>query len=337
MWVVVSGSVANAIGMPLGYMLGPAFIGLALACVGKPLGSDRWVGDVGRGVLGACIGGAVTTSFFIAVFSEPVLLVVLVAYVWLAGLLGFAWLHHARRWPASTAYFASLPGGLSEMVELARETNSHPPQVALAHTLRVFFLITGTSWVIWWLGGVGLESNTFGAIERFDLVVLTLSVAVGIPLGQRLRIPAPSVMGPLILAGLLSVGLDWRAGAPELVIILAQLGIGWSLGHRFAGSTLAQVKRQTPEVLALLLLLVPVWMGAAWLLDTLTAFEIKDTVLALAPGGQAEMLLLALLVQAAGPLVICLHLLRVILVLTSARSCHKLVVRYLSRASKGSS
>lgn len=99
--------------LPLSWMLGPAFAGLVMACWGKPVISDGIVGDLGRAVLGAAIGGGLTVASLSLLVSSIWLLPGIAIYVCVAGLVGAWWLSRLCGWDRRSAWFAALPGGLS--------------------------------------------------------------------------------------------------------------------------------------------------------------------------------------------------------------------------------
>ena len=102
-------------------MLGPAFVGLLLAALNNPIGSDGPLGNWGRGLLGASVGGMLQTQHLFILINEPELLLVTGGYVLSAGFLGWLWLTRVCGWQSQSGWYAALPGGLSEMVELTRQ------------------------------------------------------------------------------------------------------------------------------------------------------------------------------------------------------------------------
>lgn len=305
-------------GFPLGWMLGPAFAGLALTLWGHEVKSDGRYGDIGRAILGAAIGGGVTMAHWVWLIGKPQLVALVLVSTALCSALGYAWLRRCCRWGQGTAYFSSLPGGLSEMVELARSSGVDAGPVALAHTLRVFFLVAGSSAVIAYLEQVNLTQMSFGRVGVHEVILLLICVPLGLWLGKRLRLPAPSVLGPLLLAAFLSATADLSARPPQIGIILAQFFIGWSLAARFRGIDRSSLPRLIVQVAGQLALIVPVWWMAALLGSVWLGINTETAVLGLAPGGQAEMALLALLVGVSAVWVVMMHLLRVLIIVGTA-------------------
>lgn len=151
-------------------------------------------------------------------------------------------------------------------------------------------------------------------------LLLTLAVALaGSALATMLRLPA----GPL-LGAMLAVGAFRMAELPIVDIpgwgrFLLYCGVGWLLGLSFNSST--------PQVLRNALAPVLVTVGAflvfglllALALRTLGGLDTWTAVLAAAPGGIAQMGVLAASTGAAVPVVMTVHVLRIVsvVVLTS--------------------
>ena len=316
--LALAGAGLGLSGFPLGWMLGPAAVGLGLAVYGRSVPSDGRVGDFSRAILGAAIGGSVTTAHIQWLIGSPELLLLVALNTLLVAAVSFIWLTRFCGWSSGAAYFSSLPGGLSEMVELAATQRVEPALVALAHTLRIFILVAGASGLIALLKSVDLQDMSFGVADLESTLTLGLCVLVGLPLGRLCRLPAPSVMGPLALAVLCTLGLGVTPMPPTVLIIAAQLGIGWSLARRFAGIAGQPVMRLFIQVTVQLLLVLPCWGLIAGLALNFTSLDGMTAVLGLAPGGQAEVALLSLLVGASAISVVMLHLMRVLMILSFA-------------------
>ncbi len=328
--MAVAGALGHAIAYPLAWMLGPALVGLVFAFADIRVPSDGRLGDIGRGILGAGIGGSLQTQQFIVLAQEWELVALVIAYVLAAGTVGALWFARCCGWDPRAAVYAALPGGLSEMVESARQQGVDVRSVALAHTLRVFLLVSGVSLLMALTQFVSVDDASFGDATAVDLALLIGLVPAGLWLGSRLRMPAPSVLGPMLVAGVVGLGFELHMTPPMLALTAAQFFIGWSLARRFVGSTPRQTWVGVRHVFGQLCLLMPVWLGCVALGLWSTSLDGDTLLLALAPGGQAEMALLAWLTGADASYVVMLHLLRVVLVVAGAGLLMRWVVRTLS-------
>ena len=57
--------------LPLAWLLGPAMVGLLLAIHSKPVGTDYFFGDCGRGLLGVAIGASITPEHIDWMLTTP--------------------------------------------------------------------------------------------------------------------------------------------------------------------------------------------------------------------------------------------------------------------------
>jgi membrane AbrB-like protein len=125
--------------------------------------------------------------------------------------------------------------------------------------------------------------------------------------------------GPLLLSGLAHLAGLVHGAPPRWLITLTQLVVGVSLGCRFSGVGLglvAQVFRMAVTNLAITLALAAV---AALLLPALVGESWEAVVLAFAPGGIAEMSLVALSLEVSVLYVTAHHVARIVLAIGSAK------------------
>ena len=112
-----------------------------LAIHSKPVGTDYFFGDCGRGLLGVAIGASITHEHIDWMLNHPDLSIGLFIYVVLGGGVGFLWLYRFCKWDRPSAWFAAFPGGMSEMIASAEAFGANIPKVALSHSLRIFCLV----------------------------------------------------------------------------------------------------------------------------------------------------------------------------------------------------
>ena len=318
--------------LPLAWMLGPATVGLIFAMRQRPVTRDRFFGDIGRGLLGVAIGATMTGQHFIWMAAHPELMVGLVIYVGLAGFVGFLWLYRVCRCDATTAWFSAFPGGLSEMIASAQHFGGNVSRVALAHSLRVFCLVAGASVVSRLFAGVNTGDLSFGEVSWAIQPWTAVAILSGIWLGRRLKVPAPTFMGPLIVSLALNLIFDIILRLPDILMIIGQYLIGWSIAARFIGVTRDEVVRTLRQVFVSLLSMVPIWFGVAFALDAWTEVDLQSLILGFAPGGQAEVALLAIAMDANMAVVMLLHVFRVFLIITFGSMLFVVIRNRLRRA-----
>ena len=300
--------------LPLAWLLGPATIGLILATRSQPIGTDYFFGDCGRGLLGVAIGASITHDHIDWMLDHPDLGVGLFIYVALGGGIGFLWLRHFCKWDRPSAWFAAFPGGMSEMIASAEAFGANIPKVALSHSLRIFCLVCGASVVSYFFAGVTTGSLSFGEVSWTIQPLVFLTMVVSVWGGKYLRIPAHSFMAPLFASLIINLVFDVQLRLTDLVLILGQYFLGWSIASRFKGVSKTEVFEILKQVFVLLLLFLPIWGAMAVLLDHFTDIDLTSIILGLAPGGQAEIALIAMALDANLAVVMVLHVFRSLII-----------------------
>ena len=300
--------------LPLAWLLGPATIGLLLATQARPIGPDFFFGDLGRGLLGVAIGASITKDHVQWLLEHPSLGMGLLVYVAIGGGVGFIWLHRFCHWDKPSAWFAAFPGGMSEMIASAEAFGANIPKVALSHSLRIFCLISGASVASYFAAGITNESLTFGQVSWNLQPLVFATVVISVWGGKHLKIPAPSFMAPLFASLLVNLIFDIQLRLTDLVLVAAQYFIGWSIASKFKGVSRKEVLQILKQVFILLLLFLPIWATMALVLDHFTEIDIISIILGLAPGGQAEIALIAIAMNANLAVVMVLHVLRSLII-----------------------
>ena len=127
-----------------------------------------------------------------------------------------------------------------------------------------------------------------------------------------------SILGPMIAAGVLALTDILEMRPPAEAIWAAQFFIGMTVGSKYSGVTGPEVRRDVAAAIGfcvILLILAAIFTEAVILLGLARPLE---ALLAFAPGGQAEMVVLALIAGADMAFVITHHLLRIIVVIIGA-------------------
>jgi membrane AbrB-like protein len=214
-----------------------------------------------------------------------------------------------------------MPGGLQDMVLFGQEVGADVRTLALIHATRVMIIITLAPIILTNLFGATLD-NPIGApastLPWHELVIMAAAAVVGWRVAKRIGLFGAAMLGPMILAGALSLGDVIHHRPPAEAILAAQFFIGITLGAGYIGVTLREIRR---DVLAgvffvLLLSVLTVIFTEAIILTGLA--PPVDAFLAFAPAGQAEMTVLAIVVGADLGYVVVHHLTRVFLVITGA-------------------
>ncbi len=322
----------HALSLPLPWMLGALFVTMVASVAGAPvLGPMRLRATI-VAVIGVLLGSrftpdvvnqageALVTMSILMVYLAAVAAIVVPYYCFVAG----------QDW--TTAYFAGMPGGLSEMIEMGEAKGADVPAIVLAHSLRIVLTI-GLMAVLFRLvlgydvGGSAQGPQAGAGLGFTDAVVLALCALVGAVLGKRLHLPAPTFLGPLILSAAVHLAGITESAPPGLLVNAAQVVLGTILGCRFLGIGAARVLKAGLFSLGATALTLVLALGGAALMQALAGVPLDQGLLALAPGGLTEMGLIALAINADVAFVALHHVVRILVVIVVAPVLLRLVSR----------
>ena len=221
-----------------------------------------------------------------------------------------------------TAFFAASPGSFAAMTIMGQAYGGDERVIALSHTIRVMIVVL-TIPLFFQMAGVVAQGDRPplgpGLLELtwVDYALLA-SCVIGAPIAARLRFPAAMLIGPMIASAIIHVAGFTDSRPPALLIAAAQVVIGSTVGSRFAGTTLRELRRVFVSGIGLTILLLGVTVAFAYLVHRVTGLETAALVLAYAPGGLAEMSLIALAMQIDPTFVATHHIVRILLIVLLA-------------------
>jgi uncharacterized protein len=297
---VVAGLALDAIRVPSPYLFAALLLGLAVA-LWRP---DRLaVGDgsfiVAEAVTGVTLGAYLHASSLsaladdwvaVTLVSSATLAVSLVAGVVMARMTGL---------DRPTAALGMIAGGASGIVTMAHELGADARIVAFMQYLRVLAVVLLTPLLV----AVAFGSGRAGAVATAGvplvgsahdwLITAALAITGGLA-GRRLRLPGGALLGPMILAGAVTLA------APEGWFVVPAVGqnaafavIGLQVGLGFTLQTVRQTGRLALPVLGAIAVLLLSSAGLAVVLDALTSVSFLNAYLATTPGGLYAVLAVA--------------------------------------------
>ncbi|HYD98925.1 MAG TPA: AbrB family transcriptional regulator [Alphaproteobacteria bacterium] len=317
---LAGGGAFAAAGVPLAWVLGAMVATITAALGGARLAVPPGLRAAMIVVLGILLGSSFTPDIAEHVARWWRSLLGLAGFMLTAGGLGTLLLRRVAGYDPVTAYFTAMPGGLSEMVAMGAAHGGQERIIALSHGLRIVFAVLSVPLWFRLVEGYVAPERPLMAVEAaggWDWLLLA-ACALGAPLGRRLGLPAAALVGPLVLsAGLHLAG--WVAvKPPDLLIAAAQVVIGSSIGAGFTGSR----PRELLRIARYALLLSASSLGSAvlfaWAVAGWSGLDTRTLVLAYAPGGLAEMSLVALALSLDAAFVATHHLVRVLAVVLAA-------------------
>ena len=314
---LAGGFAARYVGMPLPFILGPLSVVAACGLAGLPVQAIRRARPVGQFVTGSAVGTQFTPVVMLKLFALlPViigsgLLSIVVCAV--AALL----LMRLMTIDAKSAFFATMPAGAAEMANIAARYGGTIEPITVAQTMRVALTVSAAPFLVIHFA----DNGNFHPIAQTDLLtwasigLLAMTAVVGGALLARIRFPNAWFLGALLGAALLgSLGVV-QGRVPDVLLIVAQVIIGCSLGAQFRREFVTRLLHTMLAAIVTVLFsgctMALIAAGLAYVLG----YPVPTMVLALAPAGMAEMTLTGKVLGLDAALIASFHVLRIIMVL----------------------
>lgn len=317
----VGGAVFYLLNLPLPWMLGALFATMAASLAKAPILGPARLRPAVVAVIGVLLGSRFTPDIVAQAGAWIGTLAILMAYVIAVALVVVPFYRFAGRFDWITAYFAGMPGGLSEMIEIGEASGAKPAPIILAHSLRIVVTISLIAFWFRIIEGHAVGAS-MGAVEApltwLDAALLLASAVLGSLVGQRLRFPAPTFLGPLLVSAVLHLAGLTESAPPGLLVNTAQVLLGTILGCRFLGISVRTVVPAAALALGATLLTLALAFAAGLAMGHLAGIAPDQALLALAPGGLTEMGLIALAIHADVAFVALHHVVRILFVIVLA-------------------
>ena len=317
----VGGFVAEHFHVPLAWMLGPLFFCMAASLAGLPAEVPLWMRANFMLLIGLFLGESFDGLNFADLARWPVSMAGAVLYMPVATALAYLYYRHLVREGPMTALCSSIPGGLTAVVMVSSAVGADERNVALAQSLRIAFVVCSAPAVVF--GLMGYQSpvgDVYGEQTLISLPDLALVLAASFALIWALRntgIPILAMVCPLIAsAGLRLAGLV-EGVLPHGLVELGLLVLGASVGSRFAGVEPSRLVRFGAMTFGGTAILMVVAGALALVVSAVTGQGLVGLLLAYAPGGVAEMSLIAFAIDANPGFVAVHHLVRILFVMIS--------------------
>lgn len=308
-------------GLPLPWMLGAMSLATIAALAGLPLAVPVGLRSGMVSILGVLLGSQFTPALFENLSQWYVGLAGVVVSTVLMTVVCIVYFRLVAGYDRPTAYFSAMPGGLSEMMVLGESQGGDGRTISLSHGVRILFAVFLIAFYFRLFEGYSATQAPVGGaadMPAWEILALLGSAFVGLLLGKRLRLPAPQIVGPMILSAALHLGGVLEHRPPAELIALAQVVLGAAIGARFAGMPLARVWRTMLIAAGATVIMVAIAAGIAYGLAPLAGTTGAVLLLALAPGGLAEMSLIALSFGTVAAFVSTHHVVRIVIVVILA-------------------
>jgi uncharacterized protein len=232
----------------------------------------------------------------------------------------FAYLTRLHGWNTVTAIFASVPGGLAQVMALAAEErrNCDLRGVAIVQTLRVMILTVVVP------AGLSLAGRAAAVRPRASPIAVTEA-----PVGFAILVGAASVLallllrlgfrggaffGPLAISAVLHGGGFIEVTMPSWLATAAMVGLGTMSGGRFSGMPFRLLLGYLGAALGAFAVSLVVTAAIGVAVTLAAPLPVAEVIVAYAPGAVDAMMILSLALNLDPVFVGAHHLARVFVV-----------------------
>ena len=307
---VVGGLAALYARVPVPWLIGGLGACALAAGAGLPLVAPPPVGErLMRVAIGVALGPSIAASLASAGGRVGLVVVAALSLTVASVALGTPWFERRLGLARPGAYLAAMPGGLSMLLGLAGDVPDRA-LVVLAHTVRVVVVVVSVSLLARGLG-VPPEAAPLGATLELDngtsWWLLAALIGGFFALAERVRVPGGHVIATMAGTALLAAFTDLPIEPPEIVKTAAMLVVGVTLGVEVASGSRGRRARAFSSSAAFTAAIMACGALAALGLSRAGDAHFLVLFLALAPGGIAEVSLVALALGLDAGLVAFVH------------------------------
>lgn len=325
---LIGSLIAVSIGTPIPWLLGSLIFTAAFKINGANILCHVGFRKVGQWIIGIALGLHFTPETVQIIKNLLPYVIAGCVFALAIGLIGSVILYKWGGVDFTTAYFGSTVGGASEMVVLAERNGSRNiALVASAHSLRVLLIVILIPFVYQFLGLKGDVSSQIQLVEYSYLGLLKLVALTGLGCFVLDRINAPNAMmlgGLLTTAFLTANGIVFTHLQPEIQH-LGQMLLGWALGSNYRPGFFKQAPKFFGAVTAMTIVYLVLAFIFCVIVAKMSGIYFPTAVLALSPGGIAEMAVTAKVLMLGAPIVTSFQVSRLIFVLLTVGPIYSLL------------
>jgi uncharacterized protein len=311
---LAGGIVASAINFPLAWMLGPMVANLIASLLRARVNVPMNVRTVMLAIIGIYLGTAFQPNLLDNAGVWPVSLVAVVLYVPVVTLIVMVYYRRVARFDRVTSVFASAPGGLTTLTILGTAAGGDEQKIALVHSLRIMLLVFMIPLIIAAVTGVVPSRTTPGGAEAASLAEAAMlfgAAVVGPLIARKLKMPSPYMTGSMFAVGALYMGGVVHGLPPRWLLNVALVVLGSSIGSRFSRVSPRELGKIAGHALVAVALIIAFSALSAMAVASVTGLDFLAVMLAFAPGGVAEMSLIAIAMDVDPGFVALHHLARI--------------------------
>ncbi|PLZ71362.1 AbrB family transcriptional regulator, partial [Fischerella thermalis] len=282
---------------------------------------NRTAREIGMILVGITIGASNAHANLANISASAPVFVCLTLFLLLCGgCIGYIYSRLSKT-NLLTAMLATVPGGVGVMSAIAADYNKNVTLVALVQALRITSVVFLIPLIARVTNNTSVQPPISSAIEpySFELLFLVLVIStLAVYIAKFLKVPAAPFFASLLVGMAFNPILNWLpfiddiSFTPPLVIkLLGQMLLGITIGEYWGEKPTFQ-KRTIGYAIISVAMTLAAGVAATLLAMQLTSWDWLTCLLVTAPGGSAEIILVALTLDHNVEIVTAGHVVRLI-------------------------
>jgi uncharacterized protein len=319
--------------LPGALLFGPMVAAIWLSATGHSANIPKLIQALSQALIGCLVARVITPSIFASFAAQwPLFIFVITTTIFASCGLGWS-ISRLRILPGTTAVWGLLPGAASVMIIMSEEFGADARIVAFMQYLRVVFVGLAASLVALFVahssGSAHPTINWFPTINLLQLTCTVFLALAGAVIGPISRVPAGTMLLPLILgtglhiAGILTIEL------PQWLLAFAYCILGWSIGLKFTRETVLYALKTLPQTILSIIATIAFCGGLGFVLSKTLNIDMLSAYLATSPGGMDSIAIIAASSKVDMAFVMAMQTIRFLLVLFIGPAASKIVANTL--------
>ena len=317
----LGGAVFYELGLPLAWMLGAMVATTLAAFLRAPLAEARWLRAAMSAVFGIFLGSAFTPEIVDRLLHWAGGAGATALFVSATTALAFLFFRRLG-FGRATSFFSATPGGLGVMTLIGEREGGDIRTIALMHATRILVVVFAIPFWLRYVERLDIPRvASMGDREVADprnLALIVVIAAAGWLLGRLARLPAAPLVGPMLTCGAAYMTGLVHGAPPASAIVVAQVVMGAGVGARFVGVKASSAWRTISISAGSSAALFAAALGFSAAFAPLLGIDRTALLLAIAPGGLAEMALIAISLHVDLAFVSTMQIVRIVLIVALA-------------------
>ncbi|MCM2291986.1 AbrB family transcriptional regulator [Allorhizobium sp. BGMRC 0089] len=321
--------------LPAALLLGPMISAIFFATNGARISLPRLPYSAAQSVLGSMIAESLNGQILRRFLDDWLLfLCTVLSIVAVSALIGYI-MAKKQVLEGTTAVWGTSAGGASAMVLMAEAHGADARLVAFMQYMRVVSVVTTAALIAGFVFNAGHGSAEplvlFPPVNWQALALTLLLSAASSYLFMRLKIPAGTMLGPMVIMALLHSAGYIEIELPLWLLAITYTMIGWRIGLAFTRRLLRHAMKAAPKVMLSIVTLISFGGCLAVMLWWLADVDPLTAYLATSPGGLDSVAIIAATTHVDIPFVMTLQTVRFVIILALGPSISRFIASRIGK------